>query len=248
MEFNWTTFALEILNFLVLIWILTHFLYRPVRNAMRQRSAAIAASLAEAQAQRTAAEELKRQYDRRAADWEIERARARTKLQDEIAAERARLMVNVHAEIAAERKKDQALQQRYMVELREVCRREARDEAAGFTAQLLARLATPALEQRIGEIVLEDLPLLPTEQLQAFRQACLQQTPRISSAYLLPATLRSALQQALSEIVGMPVNCEFMHDESLIAGLRVNAGPWVLRCSLADELMFFARGGEGRMT
>jgi len=244
-EFNWTTFALEILNFLVLVWILTHFLYRPVREAMQQRSAAIATSLADAQAQRTAAEELKRQYDRRAGDWEIERAQARTQLQDEIAAERARLMADVHAEIAAERKKDQALQQRRLVELREDLKREARDEAAGFAAQLLARLAVPALELRIGEILLEDLQALPAEQLHAFRQACLEQTPRVSSAYPLPATLRSGLQQALSQLAGTPVDCEFICDESLVAGLRVSAGSWVLRCNLADELAFFAGADEG---
>ena len=30
MAFDWTTFGLEIINFLALLWILKRFLYRPV--------------------------------------------------------------------------------------------------------------------------------------------------------------------------------------------------------------------------
>ena len=30
MELDWTTFVLEIVNFLVLVWILQRYLYRPV--------------------------------------------------------------------------------------------------------------------------------------------------------------------------------------------------------------------------
>ena len=37
MELNWTTFALEAVNFMVLVWILKRFLYKPVLAAIAQR-------------------------------------------------------------------------------------------------------------------------------------------------------------------------------------------------------------------
>jgi F-type H+-transporting ATPase subunit b len=45
MELDWTTFALEIINFLALIWILKRFLYRPVLATLGQRRAGIEANL-----------------------------------------------------------------------------------------------------------------------------------------------------------------------------------------------------------
>ena len=39
MELDWTTFILEIINFLVLVWILHRFLYQPVMNVIAQRRA-----------------------------------------------------------------------------------------------------------------------------------------------------------------------------------------------------------------
>lgn len=248
MEFNWTTFALEILNFLVLIWILAHFLYRPVRQAVLQRQGTIAASLEAARNEQAAAEALKQQYDRRAADWEAERLHAREQLADEIAAERARLMADVRQTIALEHQKDQALQQRRMLELRQHLASEAVGDAVGFAARLLTRLADAALERRICELLMEDLSRLPEEQLRALRQACVHTTPRVTSAYACTAAMRAAVEAALSTVVGSGVVCEFELDPRLIAGLRVSAGAWVLRCNLADELAFFAEAGTARVT
>ena len=45
MEFNWTTFSFEIINFLILVWILQRFLYKPVTNAIARRKAAIESQL-----------------------------------------------------------------------------------------------------------------------------------------------------------------------------------------------------------
>ena len=33
MQFDWWTFALQVVNFLILVWLLQHFLYGPVQSA-----------------------------------------------------------------------------------------------------------------------------------------------------------------------------------------------------------------------
>ena len=88
MEFDWTTFALEIINFLVLVWILQRFLYKPVTSAIAERKAGIEKTLADAQAVQAEAESLKRQYENRMANWEHEKAQARVQLLQEMDAER----------------------------------------------------------------------------------------------------------------------------------------------------------------
>lgn len=248
MEFNWTTFALEILNFLVLLWILKRFLYQPVKHVLAQRKAAIDASLEQARSMQATAEDLKRHYEGRMAEWEAERARARVQLADEIAAERARMLTEVHQSIELERNKDRVLEQRRAIELRQRINREAVGEAAGFAARLLTRLAGAALEKRIGEIAMEDLPTLLEESMPGLRQSCLHDSVRVTSAYTLPSGMRADLVAALSTLANGPVACEFAEDASLIAGLRIGAGPWLLRCNLADELAFFAETSAAQAT
>lgn len=248
MEFNWTTFALEILNFLVLLWILKRFLYLPVKNVLAQRKAAINDSVEQAHFMQATADDLKRQYEGRMASWESERAQARVQLADEISAERSRLLAEVHQAIEQERDKERALEQRRAVELRQLITHEAVREAAGFAARVLTRLAGPELEKRISEVAIEDLRGLPDEQIGVLREACLSDKARITSAYALPTDVCADLTAALSSIAGGAVDCEFAQDGGLIAGLRISVGAWLLRCNLADELAFFAETRDARAT
>ena len=53
MELSWPTFFLEIINFLVLVWILKRFLYKPVLEAIAHRKAVIDKTLVDAKRQRS---------------------------------------------------------------------------------------------------------------------------------------------------------------------------------------------------
>lgn len=242
MEFDWTTYVLEIINFLVLVWILQRFLYKPVTNAIAQRKAGIEKTLADAQAVRGEAESLKRQYENRMADWEHEKAQARAQLLQEMDAERTRLMSALQAALEQEREKLRALEQLRAVELRRRLEQDALGEGARFVARLLSRLASPELEESIRALLIEDLPHLADGELQSLRAACREGDAKINvaSGYPLGEGQRTGLAQALSRVAGRPVACEFGQDADLMAGLRIGIGPWVLRSNLRDELKFFA--------
>lgn len=242
MEFDWTTFALEIINFLVLVWILQRFLYKPVTSAIAERKASIEKTLTDAQAVQAEAEALKRQYENRMADWEHEKAQARVQLLQEMDAERTRLMTALHASLEQEREKLRALEQRRAAEIRHRLEESALAEGARFVARLLSRIASPEVEERIRELLLEDLPRLADRELQSLRAACQGGDAKmnITSGYPLAEGQRKTLAQALSRVTGQPVACEFGQDPELMAGFRIGIGPWVLRSNLRDELKFFA--------
>ena len=48
MELNWSTFVLEIVNFVVLVFILQRFLYRPVLAVIERRRKSVEDRLSEA--------------------------------------------------------------------------------------------------------------------------------------------------------------------------------------------------------
>ena len=245
MEFDVTTFALEIINFLVLVWLLQHFLYRPVTTAIARRQAGIEKTLADAQATRSEADAFKQQFEHRMADWIQEKALARRELLQELEAERARLMIALQASLDEERERQRALEQRRAAEQRRRLEDEARAEGASFAARLLSRLASAEQEERIRRLLLEDLPHLPAQQLQALRTASQTEEVKITSAHPLDESQRAGLIEALAGLAGKPVACAFDQDAHLMAGLRVCLGPWMLRASLLDELHFFAEAQHG---
>ena len=90
MELNWSTFILEIINFLVLIWILKRFIYKPVLNVIAQRRTTIENQSAEALRLHEEATDLKNQYQNRLSDWEQEKQQARDAVNQELEIEKAR--------------------------------------------------------------------------------------------------------------------------------------------------------------
>jgi F-type H+-transporting ATPase subunit b len=76
-EFSWTTFVLEIINFLVLIWILKRFLFKPVKAVVSQRQADIDKQLLESQRLNDESAALKDEYENRLVNWELKCQQAR---------------------------------------------------------------------------------------------------------------------------------------------------------------------------
>ena len=242
MEFSWTTFFFEIINFLVLVWILQRFLYKPMTNAITRRKAAIESQLEQANKAQEAAQALQRQYESRLTDWEQEKGKARTRLMDEIAAERARLMSELQIALEQEHEKTRMLEQKELLELKSKIAAASYANAARFAAQLLSRIANVSLEERICELMIDDLARLPQDKIRSLRQACenADQPVKVTSAYPVAQNARNAITQALAYIAEQPVHCDFSCDPNLVAGFHISIGSWALDCNLRNELGFFA--------
>lgn len=242
MELSWTTFILEIANFLVLVWILKRFLYKPVLGAIAQRKAVIDQTLSDAKARQADAQTLEQQYNSRLADWEQEKQKLRAVVIGEIDAQRTQLMTALEGSLAQERERSRILEERQLDQLRKAAEEEGLARGVEFTARLLERCASPELEDKLVSLVIEDLPHLPSERLQAIRTACGEANWRIktTSAFLLSELQRKSIIQALKNITQDSAAVEFHEDGHLLAGLCISLGPWMVRANLRDELGFFS--------
>ena len=244
MELNWTTFALEAVNFLILVWILKRFLYKPVLAAISQRKAAIDKTLSDAQARQADAQALEKQFQNRLADWEHEKEALRTAFLEEISQQRAQTMAALENSLAKERERAHVLEERRLTELQD--RAVAAGSATGvkFVARLLTRLASPEIEGRLVNLLVEDLPLQASEQLDAIRAAGQEAdcAVKVTTGFPLPALEREAITEKLRAATRDGLSVEFKEDSRLLAGLRIGIGPWVLRANLQDELEFFSGG------
>jgi F-type H+-transporting ATPase subunit b len=238
-ELDWTTVALEIVNFLVLVWILKRFLYRPVLQVVERRRADIEATLNEAREREQATEELRAQFENRLAEWQQDKLAAREELQRELQQQRSHAMEELQKTLGAEREKVQVLEQRRAHEFEEHRQREALQLGARFASKLLHDLSGPELEARIVELFCEQLTQLPDVQQAALRRADTTEV-NVQSAFTLNATQRAAITQALNAVTGRQMTLSFAEQPELLAGLRLALGDWTLGANLRDELKGFS--------
>ncbi len=247
MELDWSTFGLQVANFLILVWLLKRFLYKPVFTVIADRRAAMERLRAEAERLRAEGETLKQRYEGRLAEWEQEKQQARARLHEEINKERARLMEDIHRSVAQEREKAKTLEERRRQELQRQAEEVGLALGARFAARLLERLAQPNMTEQLAALAIEELRALPDERRHAIRAVCLNGDviASVSSAHRLDEFHREALSAALGELVGRMVTCVWTEDPSLLAGVRVSLGPWVFVANLREELKGFAEAANG---
>lgn len=247
MEFSWTTFILEVINFVVLVWILKRFLYQPILNIVEQRRTLVEQTTEDAKILRSEADELQQTYQKRLSDWEREREVAREKLHQEIEVERKRLAQALAVNVEQEREKSKVLAEREAAQLRHHSEEQALRQAGNFTSRLLARIASPEVETKLIEMVLADLDGINEADAVSLRHAWQtgEEPVFISSGYPIEETQKIILQDKLNELLGGQAQANYSQDQHLIAGVRISVGPWVIRASLQDELAFFTKVTDG---
>jgi len=242
-QLDWATFALEIVNFLVLVWILKRFLYRPVMDAIARRRAAIEKNLADADARLAQAKDLETRYQKRLEAWKHEKESAQAALRAELDQERTRQLDLLKKQIVGEREKAQVLETRQAQESRRRFESEALSLSGKFCSRLLSRLASAELQTRILEATQEDLASLPEAQRETLGSAAraADGSAVVTCAFPLDDSQRIALVGALRDAAGVALKSVENQDPGLIAGVRIEIGSWVLHANLKDELRFFFR-------
>ena len=241
MELNWSTFVLEIINFLILVWILKRFLYKPVLDIISHRKAGIEQTFNEAKHLHTDAETLRDQYEHRLRDWEREKQQARDSLQSEIDKERTRLIQELSNSLEQEREKVQVSEQLRLQTLIEKAEETAISHGAQFASRLFESVAGPELEARLLKLLVDELSGLSPERLSKLRANWgeIPKAIQIISAYPLTEAQCQQIQQVLQNITQQTLSFRY-EDSELLAGLSITIGAWTLGVNLRDELKSFA--------
>ena len=241
-SFSWSTFFVETVNFLVLVWLLTRFFYQPVLRTIAAREAKIKAELSHAADSEAKAVALTQRYETRLADWESEKAQLRERFEEDLAALRARREAELKDTLERERLvAEAAARSRERDEQRRLWQRCA-DDATGFAARLLSRVASPALEESLVAAAAEDLGTLSVQNQTLLRSGMNgKATATIATRYALPPQARAHIAEALRTALGTTPALTFREDEALVAGIRIELGSATVDANLSSELRWFAQ-------
>ena len=241
MELNWSTFVLEIINFMVLIWILKHFLYKPVQDVIARRRAGIEKDLADAKELHANAEKLKEKFEGRLTEWERERQQAHEDMLREFDDERICKTAELQTALEQQREKSRVAEARRQDDVRRKVEETALDQAARFATRLLEQASGPDTQTRLVELVINELKGLPDKGIEKLRDN-VRKTPGeivVTSAFPLVDDQRQRLEQVLTGVIDADLSMRYEQKAELLAGLRITIGAWALGANIMDELKGF---------
>ena len=150
MSIDWITVAAQIVNFLILIWLLKRFLYRPILDGIDAREAEIAARMGEAADIRKTAEAKETEYKAQISDLSASRAKMLETARHDAEKERDQLLADTRHRTATEQSERDAHR---LVEARQYTadlHKSGAEALLALTRKALLDLADETLEHRIA--------------------------------------------------------------------------------------------------
>ena len=151
------TLLLQVVNFLILIVLLSRFLYKPLTQFLATRAEGIKRSLEEAKAAREAAAQAQQEYEARIAATRREAATLREAAVREVEEERQRLLKASRDEAARLVTEAKAQIEQEVKRAKAELREEVVGLALGATERLIARSLTAEDHRRLAEQVAQEI-------------------------------------------------------------------------------------------
>lgn len=220
MSIDWITVAAQIANFLILVWLLKRFLYRPILDGIDARESEIADRMSEAARVRQSAEAEGAHYQEQLSAFHSGQSAMIDSLRQKAEDERDALLAEAREKLERERKEWDAQREeegrKYTAELHRV----GAGALLSLTRKALADLADETLEERIVAHVTERLASISTD----LRKAAGDGTEAIATTRdPLPRNARNRLKTDLHALLP-DVTLRFETDTAQAPGLILRLG------------------------
>lgn len=238
MRVDWFTFAAQIINFLILIWLLKRFLYKPILNAIDTREKRIENELAEAASKMAEARAEQEIFICKNRDLESRQSRLMKDAADDADNLRQRLFEETRSESERLRlKMQEGLRNELQVLNREIARR-THEEVFSITKKVLSDLAEANLEGQIVELFVTRLGKLDDGDRQRLKQLLRisSLSPSVRSAFSLSPDQRSALEISIHETFAYDGDIQYTADPHIISGIELTINGYKLAWSITDYL------------
>lgn len=243
MLIDWFTVIAQVINFLILVWLLKRFLYQPILNAIDAREKLIAAKIADADTQKTEAQRERDEYQHKNEVFDQQRNAHTNEMLEAAKNERAQLLDAARNEAEDLRARLQQALINEQHSLNEELSRRAREEVFAISRKTLLDLAGTSLEERMTDIFLARLRDINSEQIAELKLA-FKTSPdhlRIRTAFKLPEQQCAAIETVIVELFGKAKKIEFDIVPNLVSGIELSADGRKIAWSIADYIGSLAK-------
>jgi F-type H+-transporting ATPase subunit b len=235
MKFNIWTFLFQVINFLVLLFILKRVLFKPIREIIEKRRSLIQQRIEEAEKTKKEAMELKENYQHDMDGLHELKSRMLEKMNEEVEQERKRLIGRAEEEAAKVIEKEKAVfdteKARHEAELKDT----AIEAVTLFATNLLKDVSDENLHKAIYEKLFREIQGIASHMPEIKEKERLL-TVDLITAYPPSEAETRKLKEAIESLLSQGVLLNTIIDSSLIAGIKIKAHDMVYDLSLSGQI------------
>jgi F-type H+-transporting ATPase subunit b len=235
---DWFTIVAQIINFLILLWLLKRFLYKPIMNAMNEREKKITHRLTDAERAQAEAKDMAEQYRQRTAELENQRASLIQEARNEADSLRKDLLHQARQEVdEVQERWHRSIQQEKEAFLRDLYQR-ASQQTYEIARKALSDLANKDLETHVVENFLLKLKDLGAKDRTSLESALVETggVIIIRSAFEIPPDLREKLISHIESVASNGYQVHFEKFPEVICGIELKLGGKKISWSLSSYL------------
>ena len=223
MKIDWFTIAAQAINFLILVWLMKHFLYKPILNAIDTREKRLVAEIADANAKEAAAQQELNEFQQKNEAFDLQRDTLMSQMAEEAKAERQRLLDEARKAADDLSAKRQEILRNDILKMNQTISVKLREEVFSIARKTLADLGTPNLEKYLVEAFINHLHEIDSKTKEALAEdRKTSSAPAIlRSAFDLPEEQRITIQNALNEIFSPEIHVQFETAPDLVSGIEL---------------------------
>lgn len=238
MKIDWFTLIAQVVNFIVLMWLLKRYLYKPILNAIDERENKILSQLKDAEAKKAEASKERDDFEQKNREFDTQKEEMMQKLVSEINSERIKLMAEARRKADALKVKlEEALTEEQEHRRQEISKK-AVEEVFAITRKTLADISSASLEEQAVRTFLERMETLPGEEKAQFFSTLKSRTGpiRVQSAFKLSTKQQKDIKKSVSGVLGKVPQLEFSIKPELIGGIELITNGYKLSWSISDYL------------
>jgi F-type H+-transporting ATPase subunit b len=243
MLIDWFTVGAQALNFVVLVWLMKRFLYKPVLDAIDAREKRIATELAHADRNMAAAQSDRDDLQHKNEAFDQQRAALLAKSTAEADAERRKLLDRAREAADALTAARQQTMASDAKNLSQALRQRTQAEVFGVARQALKDLASTGLEASVCELFIVRLRALEgsaKDELAAALKSAMDGA-LVRTAFELPAAQRAAVDQAVNDTFAVRVALHYEVAADLVGGIELSTHGQKFSWNIADYLSSLER-------
>ena len=244
MLIDWFTIVAQVLNFLILVWLMKRFLYKPILRALDEREKRIAAELANADKKMADAQKKSDEFTHKNEEFDQQRAALLRKATDEVQAERQRLLEEARKAAAALSSKRLETLRNEEHDLHQAISRRTQQEVFAIARKTLTDLAGASLEERMVDVFISRLRELNGEK-KGLLASAFKASPGpviVRTTFDLPSAQRASTEGAIKEALGAEIQVQFVTAPDLISGIEITTNGQKVAWSIADYLASLEKG------
>lgn len=238
MKINWFTVIAQIINFLILVWLLKRYLYKPILNAIDEREKKIAAQIKDADDKKAIAEKEQADFKKRNDDFDAQKKTLMDKAVSDTNAQRDKLLEDAKNEANALRDKLEktAKEKQESDELASAAKTQ--QQVFAITKKALKDIASSSLEEQSVNTFIKRLKTLNEYEKQQFITAFTSNanTILVRSAFDLPTKQQGEIHDAVNIILSADAQLQFKTEPEIIGGIELTTNGYKLAWSFAEYL------------